>query len=166
MKNRRTGKLRVIQISTRVESFWIEWKSLFLWIPSIRSIIVAIPRSKASGRRGNKVERPPVETRQLVISAVTPSAWILEHELIGSEPAWLRNPRLTMLSVRAKSARRANWLWLPIEPIVGIGSPNTSYTCTPIAPATRSKGKSVSLSRARISPLFSLRSWSDFIYLV
>lgn len=43
---------------SKVKSFWIEWKSLFLWI---RSIIVAIPRSKASGRRVNKVERLPVE---------------------------------------------------------------------------------------------------------
>lgn len=42
---------------------------------------------KASGRQVGIKSSVPVETRQLVISAVTPSAWILEHELIGSEPA-------------------------------------------------------------------------------
>lgn len=52
-----------------------------------RVIAASIPLDKASGRQVGIKSSVPVETRQLVISAVTPSAWILEHELIGSEPA-------------------------------------------------------------------------------
>lgn len=128
------------------------------------SHVVRLP----AARSGNKVERPCGDT---TASYKRGNAFGLDSRAwTYRERAGLlydcATPRLTMLSVRAKSAR-ASELAACARPIeLSLGLARLTELIRARQSATVRKGNRFLCRGREYRALFSLRSWSDFIYLV